>query len=366
LLAACGGDGETCGESSRWSSETVQTRNEPYGTLPSLAFADDSTLHLVHGWYLFDDEIATGYGGVSWVRRSGGSWDDESVESTQEEVGAASVELAADRMHFAWMFEDDLFYRERAGDAWSGPAVDLTSSVELEAVSSSAIAVSPDGELAAVYGVDNRLRLAWIEDGGIAGEPVTLLEEDLGCYVWHAAFDARGALNVAATCATNEKPKLHWITVAPDGSVSTEALWSTAMDASQFDRLAAISPNGDAHLLWVRSTEEGLLHAQRVGGTWTEPVMVAPSEGNAKYAIVTASDEELIVAYPALRVSFLSSRGGQPMAPDCDRLPDLVLPIEAWWPALAFDAGTGTLVTLYNTEQTSWPDGEFAVASLQL
>ena len=365
LLAGCGSDGgDECSEPGTWSFRSVDM--DEISTHPSLAFANDGTLHIVYSWNWFDDgePAPEEYGGVVWLHGAGGDWDRETISDTPT-AGAASVTASDDRLHLLWS-QHDLYYRERVGDAWSGPAVNLTGAIESAPAASPGIAVGPDGALALVYylweGPDrpSSIRLAWIEDGSIAGEPVTLLERDRGCVATGAGFDPAGVLSVGARCKTGDETwTLTWIDVRPDGSVTAEALWAMSSSGPHM----AITSDGVAHAVWTTADDAGLFHARRTGGSWSEPTRVAPSARTGQYGMATRGDEAVafyVEDGADQRVTFLSSQGGQPLAPDCERLPDLVA--DGWWSRAAFDPADGDLATVTWEEDA----GSWAVASLQL
>lgn len=368
LLAACGGsDGEECSDPGPWSSHTLEV-NDDISSTPSLAFESDGTLHVVYPWYWFDDGEPSPqeHGGVVWIHGADAVWDREEV-SDSPGVAGASVAVSDGRLHFTWG-TGNLYYRERVGETWSGPAVDLTGSIETESLGSPGIAVGLEGELALVYytwdGVGDgpsRVSLAWIEDGAISGEPVTLLEWDRGCVATESAFDPDGVLHVLARCRTGgEAWTIHWIDVAPDGTVTAEDLgWSSGPDGPHM----AITADGVAHALWMTPDDEGISYARRIDGTWSEPVRVAPAARTAFYGI-TARDDQAVAFYMEdfadHRVKFQSARSGQPLAPDCQRLPDLA--VDDWWPGVAIHPRGESIVTLtWDQDATSW-----AVASLPL
>jgi hypothetical protein len=369
LLAACGGDSDQeCGDPGAWSAQ-VLAADENISGAPSLAFENDGALHIVYPWLRFDETEPTpsAEGGVVWIHGADGIWGRETL-SDFPGAGQPSVTVSEGRLHFVWATGTSIYYRERVGEAWSGPAVELTSTVETPALGSPGMAVGPDGELALVYylwdGAGNgpsRISLRWIEDGAISGEPVTLLAWDRGCVATDAAFDPDGVLNVVARCRTGgEAWTLHWIDVDPDGSVTANDLgWKLGPDQPHM----AITADGVAHALWTAFDDKGIFHALRIDGTWSEPMRVAPAARTGRFGIA-ARDDEAVAYYVEDnsddRVTFLSSRNGQPLAPDCERLPDLVA--DRWWSSVAFYPRAESLATVtWDEDASSW-----AVASLPL
>jgi hypothetical protein len=340
LLAACGGgdrgdestESVPCGDPSRWSTELIPAENAGNA---QIAFAADGALHLAYRWYIRDEPGEDGEPGetrVVWLYRSGREWMSERITpDNHDNVIGYSFTATGGRLHLVWRNDynnSSVHYRRLEGDAWSA-AVDFTGEIETAPVDW-ALLIGRDDRLALVYATSRsdtlQVRMAWIEDGVLAGAPLTLFESDVDCGGISAVFDESGVLHLLIACPISEQDGAIYH-LAADGEVMPAETVATYVGSAGALSLAA-APGGTLHALWASEADDtdALLHARRVNGEWTAPdEVVKPGRFGNGNLEVTAAGEVVAVYFDQTtqRLKFLVWSEEAGFAPDCDRLPDL-------------------------------------------
>lgn len=375
LLAACGGDDGTtgspvedlpCGDSSRWSTELIPAENPGNA---QTAFAADGTLHVAYRWHIPDEtgeDAESGETRVVWLYRSGRDWMSERITPDgHDNVIGYSFAATGDRLHLVWRNDynnSSVYYRRLDGPAWSA-AVDLTGAIETAPVDRALLLGQAD-RLALVYATleadTHRFRLAWIVDGVLAGDPVTLFESAVECRGSNAAFDESGILNLLIACPISEREATIYHLAAagevmPAETVATYGWIEGALSL-------AATPSGTLHALWGSDAgdNDALLHARRVNGQWTAPdEMAAP--GRSAHLEVTARGEVIADYFDEVsrHLKFLIWSDIAGFAPDCDRLPDLEVG-SSYSSSFSFHPVSGALLNLHGADV----DGQLALSSL--
>jgi hypothetical protein len=256
------------------------------------------------------------------TRPAGGTWSASVVVSNtaREPLGLEVVVNPDGDAAIAWIDYRASGAREvsaatrPAGGEWSGPVV--VPSVEGETVQSD-FAIDGQGIVTAIWAgevgwEEGVIATATLPVGGEWSEPVPLSDDSLAARSPQLAVDPEG--NVTAVWVLNTDNRVD------DGTIQSKTRpaggeWSTeAVDVSGENGLAsvprvAVDAQGDATVVWQQqdiAAGSGFRHfvqtAQRVDGTWSDPLTLSREDGLGQNPELTVDSEGNATAVWSLTV----------------------------------------------------------------
>jgi len=244
--------------------------------------------------------------------------------SAPQPVGAMAavnytVAAIGEAIHVVW-FDGGLWTSSFASpdDGWSAPV--QVSTGDPSTLYAGAIAPGDDGSTLMAYGYDgleeSDVRIAAVEDGVLAGEPVLAYDDSIGtyfdgCHPDDLVRDGAGNLHVLVGCSVfrlggveSSTARSLWLT---DASGSWEA---TKRDGARWPADAVVTSDGTVFLLELLfSNEEDRDHApfpfryvlsRLVDGAWVECDLTGdlePADGAGSAALAVTSEDEVVIAY---------------------------------------------------------------------
>lgn len=246
-------------------------------------------------------------------RGSEGTWSAPEAIGAEETRCAMSLVAVDETLHAVWVSpppEADILYKSRSpGGTWSESA-NLTENLPdfMRMAQGPQLAVSPDGAVSLLWVAQDRpqsIFVARLEDGGISGEPSSVVVTDAAdaqCSLEEGVtFDANGGLHAIATCVLgfdSDPDGEHWLTDA-SGSWTSERV----NDAGAFGSID-VDPAGTVHVTWLDNwvcpgdkpcVDPDVYYARR-DTEWRDPVLVGPS-AYARPAIGVSERAGVLIAF---------------------------------------------------------------------
>jgi hypothetical protein len=313
-----GGDGVTCvGFDGAWEAANASNTKDTISHDGSLAITASGDVVVA---FSEPDAEETFDQDIHVASDTGGGWD-VSMPLTADEIQNAYPTLVAvgETLHLTWSGRpgaeiNDVFYAANDGGGWD-ERVNLTAAVESDLgrhAYAPSLAAGPGGALAIAYlsapdeesGIGiAEVRVALVEEGALADDPVTVIQDAAGCYDPRAIYDGDGNLHVFADCGEVFAEDVRWATDA-SGDWAEEALPGND-GHDDFGPEVALGPGGAVWVAWTASlpceggTCNNILVSTQDEGGFAEPesASMAGTPGDSSPTIAVDDAGRVIVAF---------------------------------------------------------------------